>query len=64
VKQDWAGAMPFVPECGDKVEEALVQEQARQAPSVAQGSVSRTPVALKNLELSKPWLEARRSEAK
>jgi hypothetical protein len=38
--------------------------EEHQAPSVAQGGVSRTPVALKNLELTKPWLEARRSEAK
>jgi enoyl-CoA hydratase len=38
--------------------------EEHQAPSVAQGGVSRTPVALKNLELTNPWLEARRSEAK
>jgi enoyl-CoA hydratase len=38
--------------------------EEHQAPSVAQGGVSRTPVAIKNLELTKPWLEARRSEAK
>jgi enoyl-CoA hydratase len=38
--------------------------EEHQAPSVAQGGVSRTPVAVKNLELTKPWLGKRRSEAK
>jgi hypothetical protein len=38
--------------------------EERQAPSVAQGGVSRTPIAVKNLELTKPWLAARRTEAK
>jgi len=38
--------------------------EQRQAPSVAEGGVSRTPTALENLELTKPWLEARRSKAK
>jgi integrase/recombinase XerD len=50
----------FCPRCGDKVEETLVQEQARQAPSVAQGGVAQTPTVLKNLALTKPWLEAKR----
>jgi enoyl-CoA hydratase len=38
--------------------------EERKAPSVAEGGVSRTPLAQKNLELTKPWLEARRSQAK
>lgn len=34
--------------------------QDRELPRIKDGGVSRTPVALRNLELTKPWLESKR----